>query len=168
MPPRERRIENEWKALDAVIAGWPDRVARDGAEVWLRDLPGVGLDGAPVTGVRVRFEFPEYYPAVPLEAFLRVPLRHPNIHPETGFICLWEAHHGGTSLVEGVLQVARVVTWTLVNRREEHVMQPDAGEQAPLAYRPLEVPAEHWLARSAGEAPAGRRPRLSAWESPHA
>jgi len=151
MNPRARRIENEWKAFDALAAANNGRLARVDAHT-------VALDEW-----RVRFDFPEYYPAVPLEAYVTPPVEHPNVHPETGFICLWDTHQAGTAVVEALQQTLRIVHWHLQNRRPEHVMQ-DLPDRPPRDYPALAVPADYYLNRSAGELPGPRRTRLSEHE----
>lgn len=71
-------------------------------------------------------QFPPFFPSVPLEARLRRPLFHPNIHPETGFVCLWNRFSSGDTVVEAVAQLRRVVTWELWNGEADHLMQPAA------------------------------------------
>jgi hypothetical protein len=120
----------------------------------------VSARGGRSIGLRLRFEFPEYYPAVPLEARALPPVCHPNVHPESGFLCLWEGHHAGASLIEAVRQAARIVTWQLVNWQPVHVMQ-DLPQLPFLPYQDLLVPRQYYLERAAGELPGPRRVRLS-------
>jgi hypothetical protein len=158
MSSRARRIGHERQALAALAAANPQRLERSGDdEILLRDVPCYGHAGA----LRLRVEFPEYYPAVPLEAFVDSDVEHPNVHPETGFICLWEGHHAGTAVIEAVLQTIRVVTWHLANWREEHVMQQGLPLRPALHYLPLTIPPEYDRERTAGELPGPRRVRLS-------
>ncbi len=161
---RERRIRNEWDWLRRTARADPEALAvpaAPGGPVLLPKTPYYALDGTVRTGVAARFTFPEYYPSAPLEAWLDEPALHPNIHPETGFVCLWDTRHPGTSLVEAVLQLQRVVTWHLYNYSADHLMQPDAGARAALPYRPVTPPPEYYSERSAAFLPAGRRKRLS-------
>lgn len=161
---RERRIRNEWEWLLRTALADPAGLAvprETGGLVRLRETPWYALDGACRTGLAVRFTFPEYYPSVPLEAWLAEPALHPNIHPETGFVCLWDTSHDGVSLVEAVLQLQRVVTWKLYNFSADHLMQPDAGLRPALPYRPVQPPPEYFLERSAGIPPVKWRKRLS-------
>jgi ubiquitin-protein ligase len=161
---RERRIRNEWEWLRRAAAANPGRLAAPPEPGGLVQLPGTpyyGMDGAPAKGIAVRFEFPEYYPSVPLEAWLEFPVLHPNVHPENGFVCLWDTRQEGTSLLEAVRQLQRVVTWHLRNDSADHLMQPEAGERPPLPYEPVEPPPGYALERSAAFLPEPRRKRLS-------
>lgn len=161
---RERRILHEWEWLrraaesnpgDLIVPGAP------GGPVLLPHTPFYTPGGEVSEGVEVCFRFPEYYPSVPLEAWLARPVLHPNVHPENGFVCLWDTRHGGTSLVEAVLQLQRVVAWHLFNLSADHLMQPEARGRAPLPYRPIAVPPDYYLERTAGTLPGSRRKRLS-------
>ena len=109
----------------------------------------------------VVFRYPEYYPSVPIEAFLSTPVFHPNVHLETGFVCLWSRHSAGDTILEAVRQLQRVITWELKNSAAEHVMQPDAlswvpDVALPLVYEPVRVPVELQLERTYAAKPAGR------------
>ncbi len=158
---RVRRIEREWAALRILAVSNPGRMHVSEPWVELNDTPAYRQENTASPGIRVRFEFPEYYPSVPVEAFLEHPVVHPNVHPETGFVCLWDGRHAGTALVEAVLQLQRIVTWHLKNRSADHLMQPEAGDLSPLTYTPLAVPADYYLERSAGAMAGTRRKRLS-------
>jgi hypothetical protein len=161
---RERRIRHEWDWLrrtaevDPSLLTVPDL---PNAPVLLPQTPWYALDGATRVGLAVRFTFPPYYPSVPLEAWLAEPALHPNIHPETGFVCLWDMRQEGTSLVEAVLQLQRVVTWRLFNFSADHLMQPGASLRPALAYRPVVPPPAYYSERNAAFLPEGRRKRLT-------
>lgn len=161
---RERRIRHEWDWLRRLAAANPHSLAAPElppGPVLLPRTPFYALDGRPSSGLAVRFVFPEYYPSVPLEAWLLEPVLHPNVHPENGFVCLWDTRHEGTSLVQAVLQLQRVVTWRLCNLSADHLMQPGAGPLPCLPCEPLAVPPEYYLERTAGLPPEKRRKRLS-------
>lgn len=161
---RERRIRNEWAWLRRTAQADPAALAVAGdpdEPVLLPETPCYALDGTTRKGVAARFTFPEYYPSVPLEAWLAEPVLHPNVHPETGFVCLWDTRQEGTSLVEAVLQLQRVVTWHLFNFSADHLMQPDAGLRPALPYRTLVPPPDYYSERTAGFLPGNRRKRLS-------
>lgn len=161
---RERRIRNEWDWLRRAAASNPGRLlvpVDPGGLVRLPETPYYRMDGSHGRGIAVRFEFPPYYPAVPLEAWLAFPVLHPNVHPENGFVCLWDTRQEGVSLVEAVRQLQRVVTWELYNLSADHVMQPEAGLRPRLPYEPVAAPPGYELERSAGVLPEPRRKRLS-------
>jgi hypothetical protein len=161
---RERRIRHEWDWLRRTAQADPASILVPAClddPVILPQTPWYALDGTIRQSVAVRFTFPLYYPSVPLEAWLAEPALHPNIHPETGFVCLWDTRHEGTSLVEAVLQLQRVVTWHLFNFSADHLMQPDTGVRPALAYRPLAPPPDYYSERTAAFLPSPRRKRLS-------
>lgn len=161
---RGRRIRNEWEWLRRAAAANPGRLFvphEPGGFVRLPETPYYAMDGSQRKGISVRFEFPEYYPSVPLEAWLEFPVLHPNVHPENGFVCLWDMRQEGASLVGAVRQLQRVVTWDLYNLSADHLMQPGTGVRAPLPYDPVVAPPGYSLERTAGFLPETRRKRLS-------
>ncbi|GIU75302.1 MAG: hypothetical protein KatS3mg004_2389 [Bryobacteraceae bacterium] len=161
---RARRIRHEWEWLKRAAAANPGRLVapeEPGGIVQLPETPYYRMDGTEGRGIAVRFEFPEYYPSVPLEAWLVFPVLHPNVHPENGFVCLWDMRQEGTSLVEAVRQLQRVVSWRLYNLSADHLMQPQAGVRPPLPYEPVAPPPGYELERSAGLPPGKFRKRLS-------
>ncbi|MGQ9917884.1 MAG: hypothetical protein ACUVS7_10745 [Bryobacteraceae bacterium] len=161
---RGRRIRHEWEWLRRTAEINPGELVLSGSSggpVLLPRTPCYTFGGEVSDGIEVCFRFPEYYPSVPLEAWLVRPVLHPNVHPENGFVCLWDTRHEGTSLVEAVLQLQRIVTWHLFNLSADHLMQPEAGNRDPLPYRPIKVPLQYHLERSAAFLSGARRKRLS-------
>lgn len=164
---RRRRIDNEARDLERLAESNGGRlsieaIGESSFEVALRDCPARSLAGEIVTEHRVRIVFPPYYPAVPLEAFLAVPVRHANVHPENGFVCLWDRHQAGDTVIQGLLILQRVIAGELVNGSAEHVMQAEATDDEALPYEPLRVPPDYYLERSAGARPLSTgRKRLS-------
>jgi len=176
---RARRLDNEWAFLARLVAHNPgvvEAVKRerqpdaDLFHVVLHFTSGLGL-GSPravLTSHAVVFRYPEYYPSVPIEAFLTTPVFHPNVHAGTGFVCLWSRHSSGDTILEAVRQLQRVITWELKNSDAEHVMQPDALSWAPdvalpLPCNPISVPLDLQQERTYASKPANarRRHRLS-------
>ncbi len=100
----------------------------------------------------VSIHFPRYFPAMPIEAFVREPVFHPNAHPDTGFLCLWSVHRVAHNVLNSIARVVAVLAWHLRSREPEHVMQPAAqrwfdsldpavGEALlPLPHAPLPIP----------------------------
>ena len=74
----------------------------------------------------VTLHFPKFFPSVPIEASLAHPVFHPNVHPETGFVCLWNRFSPGDTVMEAISQLQQVITWKLVNQETDHLMQPEA------------------------------------------
>lgn len=172
---RARRLDNEWAFLARLVEHNPgvlEAVKResqpdaDSFHAVLHRTEGLSLGRAILTTHAVVFRYPEYYPSVPIEAFLAVPVFHPNVHPETGFVCLWSRHSAGDTILEAVRQLQRVITWELKNSDAEHVMQPEALQWVrdvvlPLAYEPVNVPTDLQLERTHAWRPEGERRRLS-------
>lgn len=155
---RERRIPNEWQMLlhfaqaNAAILRVESRVQTSEAENFHVILDGTlapFLSPAGLTFIdrhEVTLSMPDFFPAVPMQVFLSLPVLHPNVHPTTGFVCVWDRFEAGDSTVETLCQLQRVLSWELFNRDPDHLMQPDALEQyqpeRPLAYTALRIPAE--------------------------
>ena len=128
--PLERRLRNEWRLLQHLQALNPERLADIHAEdctfyVTLLETPALALpDGVDVLRQhRLRIDFPRYFPAVPMEAFLSVPVKHPNIHPESGFVCLWDTHRVSNTVEHALLKVEAMLGWRLLNLEARHRMQ---------------------------------------------
>jgi ubiquitin-protein ligase len=97
----------------------------------------------------VVLKLPRFFPAVPIEAYLDVPVFHPNVDPVNGFVCLWDRYSPGDTLVDTVLRLQRILSWNMVNLFADHVMQPAAaawyqagaeGFRLPLSYPELHLP----------------------------
>jgi ubiquitin-protein ligase len=161
---RARRIENEWLLLEALQRANPDRlrITRhpdaftlevDGFPALL-DQPRDSAQSILLANHHLRLIFPRYYPSMPTEVYLAAPVFHPNVHPDTGFVCLWTRHHIQTTVEQTLAQLQRVLSWQLLNTDPEHVMQPDAlhwyqqperGHRLPLVSAPLlPVNANAW------------------------
>ena len=178
----ERRTEQEWKLLEALAQENPDLLqdlARDtradGPVFRFRLLQTPALI-AEVGELRIRdshsvnFHFPRFFPTVPLEASLSRPVFHPNVHPETGFVCLWNRFSPGDTVVEALAQLRQVITWRLLNEEPDNVMQPRSlqwykdptrGTNLPLLCPDLRKPEGFEKARTYAQRPLrARRTRL--------
>jgi ubiquitin-protein ligase len=181
---RSRRLDKEWELLAMLAEHNPSRLEvlqRDvqlDAEVFqlaLHRTSALQIGSPPSlllsASHRVSLRYPEYFPSVPIEAFLGTPVFHPNVHPENGFVCLWSTFSAGDTIIEAIRQLQRVVTWEVLNDRPEHLMQPAAlrwvpDVQFPLAYEPLLVPSEFQMERTYARKRDGSwRRRLSGPES---
>lgn len=163
---RARRIGSERRFLLMLAEANPGRLTvhpdlGDSISVSLPDTPFYDSTLQPARGLRARLLFPDYYPSVPIEAFIDPPAAHPNVHPTSGFICLWDTRHRGVSAIEAVLQIQRVVSCLLSNPLADHLMQPDALSLPPLPFLPLLVPGSYYLQQSASEPPQSLRKRLN-------
>lgn len=74
----------------------------------------------------VRIFFPRFYPAMPCEVYVAGSAFHPNAHPDTGFVCLWERHLALHTVSHNLAQLQAILSGRLFNRDERHVMQPEA------------------------------------------
>jgi ubiquitin-protein ligase len=166
MSTRARRIEAEWELLEALARTNPEtlRIQKRGEEfcVQFENSPAwMGNRDEHVIGTahEVRYCFPRYYPALPLEAFFRVPIFHPNVDPVTGFACLWLDYRPRLNIVDAIVITCAMMAFQTVNRERDHVMQPDALDQCePLATTPLVIPEE---CRSWSSLQSSGRRRLS-------
>ena len=97
MDLRQRRIENEWELLQELAQDNPallSEIRRDHEDFLLK----LSQTNAPVHTEEnielrsehdVRISFPRFFPTMPIEAYVARPVFHPNVHPDTGFVCLW-------------------------------------------------------------------------------
>jgi ubiquitin-protein ligase len=156
----ERRVEQEWRLLQSLSEANPgvltiasrttdaDSVLFDFTLDKTQALIADGEHCSVQESHHVTFRFPRFFPSMPIEATLVRPVFHPNIHPHTGFVCLWGRFSSGDTVIEAVAQLQRVITWELVNREADHVMQPIALEwldqgptlSVPLRYQEVEKP----------------------------
>lgn len=147
MSLRERRIDEEWKLLQKlaevnprVLAGI-DRSDK-GFLVELRESPAwAGTQERPemVREHAMRYVFPRYYPALPLEGYLARPVLHPNVDAVNGFVCLWRSYCPEQTIVDAVVITRAVLSWNAVNGGLEHRMQR-AGVLAALEKPDLTIP----------------------------
>jgi hypothetical protein len=136
---RERRLRSEWALLQTLVALNPNRLS---GPLWqdtvflvsLLGTPAVPLDAKDrnlcVTEHRLRIVFPVDFPALPMEAYLANSVFHPNIHPETGFLCLWEKHASTNTVEHALHKTAAMLGWSLLARNAQHCMQAEARKVA--------------------------------------
>jgi hypothetical protein len=164
---RARRIENEWLLLEELRQANSGRLRlgrnHDHFALEVDGLPallGPSSGFAAVSNMvksshSLRAVFPRYYPSMPVEIYLDASVFHPNVQPDTGYVCLWTKHRVQTTLEQTLAQLQRVLSWNLFNAETEHVMQPDAltwyAQDAARAQLPLEftpfvpVHSEAWI-----------------------
>ena len=135
--PFERRLREEWVLLAELAARNPERLtdmAADDTTFWvtLRATPARSLEGELVIDRhRLRLEYPRFFPALPLELYLETPVFHPNVHPLTGFVCLWDRHRTSHTVEHALHKTAAMLGWKLLNGEPRHTMQPAALALAP-------------------------------------
>jgi hypothetical protein len=173
---RQTRLDNEWSVLRALADYNPGLLTLEGRKTdAMEERFELRIEGTPSpiiaqAGVeiadshRVTVQFPAYFPAVPMQVFVSPPVLHPNVHPETGFVCIWDRTSPGDSILDALVLLQKVITWELHNPRADHVMQPEAlgRRHAPRPYRSLRMPPGLKAELDARcRPPSGRRPRLS-------
>jgi ubiquitin-protein ligase len=174
---RQTRLENEWSVLQRLAAYNPGLIRLGGRkadamgerfELTIEGTPSPIITRAGVEIIdshRVAVQFPAYFPAVPMQVLVSPPVLHPNVHPETGFVCIWDRTSSGDSILDALIMLQKVITWELHNAHADHLMQPDAlGRWSKkLPYRALRMPPDLKAELDARCLPAcSRRPRLSA------
>lgn len=136
------RLAGEWTLLEQSAALNPGRIRALSQEdstfrFTLHHVPAPALDANPkdrhiVATHAVEVVFPEHFPAAPLELSLKTPVWHPNVHPLTGFVCLWQGHRASHNIELALHKLLAILSWQVLNRDGVHVMQPDALAAADL------------------------------------
>ncbi len=174
MSVRARRLDNEWKLLTELAEHNPGvlEVVRretlpdaDVFHVIVHRTSALALGDPPrlmeLASHAVAFRYLSFYPSVPIEAFLATPVFHPNVHPENGFVCLWDQFSSGDTIVEAIRKLQQVITWELWNDRAEHVMQPEALRSVPDIRSPLLCERVHRDEASKSGMSYARKPELA-------
>ena len=168
----ERRLRGEWEVLQALMESNPGRLANTvlhegGMTLQLLETPARLLDGSVASEHAVSIGFPVHYPAAPMTLHLANAVEHPNVHPQSGFVCLWADHRAGNTVEHALHKTVAILGGRLFNEDTIHVMQPEAlpalqamrkaGIVSSL-YAPLQgVVFSHTVV----DTPAVRRRRLS-------
>lgn len=151
MTGSERRLQAEWDLLQGLAQLNPGRLTDISAEdklfrVTLREAPARlarAVHDEPMTVHRLRVLYPSYFPAVPLELYVDAAFQHPNVHPETGFVCLWERHRAENTVEHAMHKVVAMMDGRLYNREALHIMQPEAlgwiEQQHSEGFAPIQV-----------------------------
>jgi hypothetical protein len=127
-------MENEWAIFCQMADANPECIT---AKKRLRDEFLLVLEGTTAPVCRdheivlareheVRFSFARFFPAVPIEANRTRAVFHPNVHPTSGFVCLWSRFSQADTIVEALCQLQRILTYALFSESPDDVMQPDA------------------------------------------
>ncbi len=138
---RADRIEREWRMLDRLAranVGTVEVLERTSSpleevfRVRLHNSPG--LESASGTRLSrrdehtVRLGFTRFYPEVPIECYVEEPLFHPNIRPETGFVCLWEEANPRDTAVQAIARAQAMAAFRMVNLGDAHRMNRPAAD----------------------------------------
>jgi len=178
---QSRRVGNEWDLLLHLQRSNPSilqAVNRNSSPevdafllVLLRTGGIVSQNGREILvySHEAKISFPRFFPSVPLEARLAVPVFHPNVDPVSGFVCLWNRFAPGDTVIEAVCRLQRVISWKLLNLDQDQVIQPRAvvwyedpnrAQPLPLAFEALVWPDECGLEHESRIASSARRRRL--------
>lgn len=134
MTSTERRLQAEWDLLQQLAQLNPGRLTGISSEdrmfrLTLRDAP-VRLASSPkgelVPTHEVRVVYPSFFPASPLEVYVGQAFFHPNVHPETGFVCVWSQHRVEHTIEHALHKLVAMMSGLLYNRETMHEMQPEA------------------------------------------
>lgn len=147
MSLRSRRMDAEWELLENLAAANQRVLARierreDEFCVEFMEFPawmGSGENRWIARNHTVRYVFPRYYPALPLEGYVARPVVHPNVDPINGFVCLWKSYRTAQTIVDAVVITRTVLSWSAVNNEPEHCMQ-NVPNLATLAKPELIIP----------------------------
>lgn len=130
----ERRLQAEWDLLQQLAQLNPGRLTDISSEdrafkFLLQDTP-VRLASSPggevISTHNIRVIYPAFFPSTPLEFYVGRAFLHPNVHPETGFVCLWTQHHVDYTLEHALHKLVAMMSGHLYNLEAMHVMQPEA------------------------------------------
>ena len=133
-----RRFRSEVELLHALAVRNPGRIldvaAEGGTIALVLHGPSSMAAGTTLPCLIARhdlhIDFPVHFPAVPMEMFLARPAVHPNIHPETGFVCLWDRHRVSNTVEHALHKLVAMLAGQLQNTEPRHVMQPSALHSA--------------------------------------
>jgi len=134
MDLRRQRIENEWAILAQMMAANEPRIVvhsrgEDEFLLTLQETTAPIFQNNEIKLVSehgLRFSFARFFPAVPIEAYVTCPIFHPNVHPTTGFVCLWSRFSKTDTVVEALCQLQRILTYLVFSDSLDDVMQPEA------------------------------------------
>jgi hypothetical protein len=138
---RADRIDREWKLLGRLARANTDylevieRTSTPAEEVFLVRLHrSPGLQDAKDTRLStrdqhtIRLGFTRFYPDVPIECYVEEPLFHPNIKPETGFVCLWQEANPRDTAIQAVARAQAMAAYRMVNLGDAHQMNRRAAD----------------------------------------
>lgn len=138
---RADRLEREWRLLHKLAAANPeqldilDRQATPGEEsFFVRLLRSPGLERADGRSLvtrdehTIRLSFTRFFPDVPMECYTVDVLFHPNVRPETGFVCLWLEAKPRDCAIQALARAQAMAAYRMVNLDGSHVMNRQAAE----------------------------------------
>ena len=154
---RSDRIEREWKLLGRLVRANEGRLEvleRDSAptedvfRVRLHASPGLEHAKGDRMSTRddhtLRLCFTRFYPDVPIECYVEEPLFHPNVKPETGFVCLWEEANPRDTSIQAVARAQAMAAYRMVNLGGAHQMNRDAADWYVKVAKPKALVPLSW------------------------
>lgn len=154
---RTDRIDREWKLLDRLAKANPkyvELIERSSSpleemfRIRLHNSPGVEAAAGPRLDTRddhtVRLSFARFYPEVPIECYVEEPLFHPNVRPETGFICLWQEANPRDTAIQAIARAQAMAAYRMVNLGDAHRMNRQAVDWLLSVGRPQDLVPLTW------------------------
>jgi ubiquitin-protein ligase len=153
MSMRNRRMDAEWKLLEALVDANRSAFAsivrlQDEFHIAMRESPAWvrrESGGQVETEHSLRYVYPRYYPSLPLEGYFVRPVLHVNVDPVTGFVCLWRNYRPEQTIVDAILITRAIMACKAANLDAAHRMQQnifmDSAEYRVLPMPSLIVPA---------------------------
>ena len=154
---RSDRVDREWRLLERLAAANPDQLellerrtspSEDVFQVRLHKSPG--LETAVDSDLQIRdvhrfrLVFTRFFPDVPVECYVDEPLFHPNVRPETGFVCLWEEANPRDTTIQAVARAQAMAAYRMVNLGDPHQMNREAAGWYRQVGRPHQLVPLTW------------------------
>ena len=143
---RSGRCSSVWPRPTRTRSKWSDARRRRSTE----DVPGPAarqpwrrVSAGQIRSTRdqthsLRLCFPRFYPDVPIDCYIDEPFFHPNVRPETGFVCLWEQADPRDTVIQALARTQAMAAYRMVNTGAAHLMNREAAEW----YQTFAVPHE--------------------------
>jgi ubiquitin-protein ligase len=154
---RADRVEKEWALLDRLAAANPEYIevigrtpsaVEDVFHVRLHSSPGIARVHGETLETRdshtFRFCFTRFYPEVPVDCYVAEPLFHPNVNPESGFVCLWEQANPRETVVQALARTQAIAAFRMVNTGAPHLMNKDAAAWYERVAKPRQLVPLTW------------------------
>jgi ubiquitin-protein ligase len=154
---RADRIAKEWSLLERLASANPDflevleRQASPAEEVFrvrLHGSPGLEYAEGDQLAIRdshtIRLSFTRFYPDVPIECYVEEALFHPNVKPETGFVCLWEEANPRDTAIQALARAQAMAAYRMLNLGGAHQMNREAADWYVEVARPHKLVPLTW------------------------
>ena len=134
----QRRVANERDLLDraaalnpAILRVTDSVIHTDSSRFDLELLASPALirqDGALVVASThaAQLRLPRFFPAVPIEVYLKRAVFHPNVDPDNGFVCLWRQFSPDDTCFDAIRRLRQIMAWKMMNPDPLEVIQPEA------------------------------------------